>query len=102
MTTIHGAWSDEANGWVSEVIEMTGDAWLDVELPAKGRVVIKKAEDMSGPWPKALITKWDGPVFKIRVVHGVDRSNRLDRFEAGRFIKIITTDIPKRIEYANI
>lgn len=95
MRTIQGGWSDEDNGWVSEVIEMTGDAWLEVELPAKGRVVIKKAENMSGPWPKALITKWDGPLFKIRVVHGADRSH-------GRFIKVITTDIPKRIEYANI
>ena len=95
VTTVHGQWSDEANGWVSEVVELTGDAWLEVELPAKGMVVIKKAEDISGPWPKALITKWDGPVFKIRVLHGVDGSH-------GRFIKVITTDVPKSIDIVKI
>lgn len=101
MTTVHGAWSDEANGWVSEVLELTGDAWLEVELPQKGRVVIKKAETMDGPWPKALITKWAGPEFRVRLFHGVDRfygSNGV----CGRYVKIVTTDIPKRIEMVNV
>ena len=95
MTTVNGAWSDEANGWVSEVLELTGDAWLEVELPAKGRLVIKKAENIRGPWPKALITKLDGPMFKIRLVHGRNGIG-------GRFVKIIATEEPKSIELVNI
>lgn len=92
MKTIRGDWSDDANGWLSETLELTGDAWLEVELPQKGRVVIKKSETEDGPWPKALITEWAGPEFKIRILGG----------SRGSFVKIITTDIPKRIEYDNI
>lgn len=104
MVTINGAWSDDANGWVSEVLELTGDIWLNVELSQKGRVVIKKAEDICGPWPKALITKWSGPVFKLRIVCGGDRLNMSDGSyrSFGRFIQIVTTDIPKSIYYVNI
>lgn len=92
IRTIHGEWSDDANGWVSEVIEMTGDAWLEVELPSKGRIVIKKAETIDGPYPKALITKWDGPIFKIRIYGSTEH----------RYIRIITTETPNSICYANI
>ena len=92
ITTIEGAWSDEANGWVSEILQLTGDAWLEVELPAKGRLVIKKAETIDGPWPKALITKWAGPKFRIRIYGSTP----------ARYIKIITTEIPNTIQYANI
>ncbi len=92
ITTIQGAWSDEANGWVSEILELTGDAWLEVELPSKGRLVIKKAETIEGPWPKALITKWAGPKFRIRIYGST----------SARYIKIITTETPNTIQYANI
>lgn len=89
--TIQGAWSDDANGWVSEDLEITGDSWLEVELPEKGRLVIKKSETPEGPWPKALITKWAGPSFRIRILHGRDR-----------YIRIVTTVTPTRIQLANI
>lgn len=92
IKTIQGAWSDDANGWVSETLELTGDMWLEVELPQKGRVVIKKAEHKDGPYPKALITKWDGPQFRIRIYGSTER----------RYIKIITTETPKSIQYVNI
>ena len=92
ITTIQGAWSDEANGWVSEILELTGDAWLEVELPAKGRLVIKKAESIDGPWPKALITKWAGPKFRIRIYGSTEH----------RYIKVVTTDTPITIKIANI
>lgn len=97
ITTIQGAWSDEANGWVSEILELTGDAWLEVELPAKGRLVIKKAvtsgkADGTPAWPKALITKWAGPKFRIRLYGSTP----------ARCIKIITTETPITIQYANI
>jgi len=103
ITTIHGAWSDEANGWVSETLELTGDAWLEVELPAKGRLVIKKAETIDGPYPKALITKWAGPKFRIRLIHGT-YTGKLDEGvgELNRYIRIITTETPNTIQYANI
>ena len=92
IQTIQGAYSDEANGWVSETIALTGDAYLEVDLPAKGRLVIKKAEQPTGPWPKAMMTKWTGPEFRVRI-YGSDK---------GKYLKIITTVKPKRIEYANI
>ena len=92
IETIRGAWSDEAFGWVSETIELTGDAWLEVELPQKGRLVIKKSETPEGPWPKALITKWAGPKFRIRLYGSTEH----------KYIKVITTDIPRTIVYANI
>ena len=92
ITTIQGAWSDEANGWVSETLELTGDAWLEVELPHKGRLVIKKAEQIEGPYPKALITKCAGPSFRIRIYGSTEH----------RYIKVVTTETPTRIQLANI
>lgn len=100
ITTIQGAYSEEANGWVSEIIELTGDAWLEVELPAKGRIVIKKAEPTAlggfptetTPFPKALITTWAGPKFRIRLYGSTEH----------RYIRIITTETPNTIQYANI
>ena len=108
ITTIQGAWSDEANGWVSETLELTGDAWLEVELPSKGRLVIKKAEQIEGPYPKALITRWAGPKFRIRIHHGRAEATHgtaeYDHLAAGhnRYIRIITTETPTTIQYANI
>lgn len=103
ITTIQGAWSDDANGWVSEIVELTGDAWLEVELPAKGRLVIKKAETIDGPWPKALITPWTGPKFRIRLLHGTYIGKRDEGVgELNRYIRIITTETPNTIQYANI
>ena len=92
IKTINGGWSDAANGWVSETLELAGDAWLEIDLPTKGRVVIKKAEEEDGPYPKALITKWGGPSFRIRI-YGSTQS---------RYIKIITTKTPNTIQYAYI
>ena len=67
VKTINGAWNEEANAWVSETIKLTGDGFLEITLPCKGRLVIKKAECADGPFPKALISKWTGPDFKIRL-----------------------------------
>ena len=99
IQTINGSWSDEANGWVSDTLELTGDAYLEVELPSKGRLVIKKAvprhvKDGTSAftWPKALITPWSGPQFRIRI-YGTTKAAQ---------IKIITTDTPTRIQLANI
>lgn len=92
ITTIAGSWSDEANGWESNVLCLTGDGWLEVELPEKGRLVVKKSENESGPYPKALITKWAGPSFRIRLYGTTEE----------RYVKIITTSEPTRIQIANI
>ena len=92
ITTINGAWSEQANAWVSETLCLTGDSWLEVELPSKGRLVIKKSETANGPWPKALITPWSGPKFRIRV-HGSTEA---------RYIQIHLTETPNTIQYANI
>lgn len=90
--TIGGAWSDDANAWVSEILCLTGDSWLEATLPNKGRLVIKKSETAEGPWPKALISKWGGPEFRIRI-HGTTEN---------RYFKIYLTEEPIRLEYANI
>ena len=44
IETINGAWSEQENAWVSETLCLTGDCWLEVTLPTKGRMVIKKSE----------------------------------------------------------
>lgn len=92
ITTIHGAWSDEANAWVSEIVELTGDSWLEVTLPEKGRLVIKKSESIDGPWPKALISSWTGPDFRIRLYGTTE----------NRYIQIHLTEEPTTIQLANI
>lgn len=92
LNTITGSWSNEANGWVSETLQLTGDTWLEIDLQQEGRVVIKKAKELEGPYPKAMITKWGGPQFRIKM-YGTTKA---------RYVKIITTIEPTRIEYVNI
>lgn len=91
ITTINGAWSEEENAWVSDVWCLTGDCWLEVSMPDKARLVVKKAETLDGPWPKAMITKWGGPEFRIRM-YGSTKY---------RYVRIYLTDIPTRIQFAN-
>ena len=89
---INGSWSKPDNAWVSSVIRLTGDAWLEATLPQKGRIVIKKAETERGPWPKALISKWDGPDFKI-TLYGSTKC---------RFIRIYLTTTPTNIQITSV
>lgn len=100
ITTINGSWSDDANGWVSDDVELTGDCWLEILLPGKGRLVIKAAVDNGSRtiWPKALITRWAGPEFRIRVILSDESALQCK----CRKIRIITTTEPERIQYANI
>lgn len=92
ITTIQGAWSDEEDAWVSESLHLTGDCWLEVELPEKGRLLIRKAETADGPWPMALVSTWHGPSFRIRVYGSTKYP----------YMKIFTTVEPNSIQYANI
>lgn len=93
MTTITGSWNETANAWVSEELCLqTGDIWLEVTLPAKGYIVIKKSETSDGPWPKALISTYSGPEFRVRI-YGSTKE---------RYIRIETTSTPNTIQYANI
>lgn len=91
IKTIAGSWSNEANAWVSETICLTGDAYLEATLPGKGRLVVKKAESLEGPWPKALTTHWTGPGFRIRL-YGSTK---------GRYVRIYLTDTPVAIQLVN-
>lgn len=103
LKTIQGAWSDEANGWVSEDLELTCDTWLEVTLPHKGRLVIKKSETPEGPWPKAVITPWAGPKFLFRLFIGRDDvDSKGVNIGHSRYIRIITTVTPTTIYYADI
>lgn len=92
VTAINGAWSEQENAWVSDNLCLTGDCWLEVSLPDKGRIVIRKAEKEEGPWPMALVTSWSGPDFRIRCYGST----------LYRYIRIYLTETPKTIQYANI
>lgn len=92
IETINGAWSEQENAWVSETLCLTGDCWLEVTLPEKGRMVIKKSETAEGPWPKALKSTWTGPDFRIRI-YGTTKA---------RYIRIYLTETPTTIQIANI
>ena len=91
ITPINGAWSKEANAWVSELWCLTGDCWLEIALPDKGRLVIKKSETQEGPWPKAMTTSWAGPEFRIRI-YGSTKY---------RYVRIYLTEGPTMIQFAN-
>jgi hypothetical protein len=91
ITTINGAWSEEENAWVSDVWYLTGDCWLEVTLPGKGRIVIEKSETADGPWPKCLKSGWTGPEFRIRI-YGSTKY---------RYVKIFLTETPERIQFSN-
>lgn len=88
ITQITGSWSDEANAWVSDIVEVKCDSWLEVTLPSKGRLVIKKAETVEGPWPKAMITGWVGPEIRTRIYGSTD----------GALLKFCLTETPKSIK----
>lgn len=91
ITPINGSWSEEDNAWVSETWCLTGNCWLEVTMPDKGRLVIKKSETLDGPWPKALISSWAGPEFRIRL-YGSTKN---------RYVRIYLTSIPEKIQFAN-
>jgi hypothetical protein len=91
ITPINGAWSEQDNAWVSETWCLTGDCWLEVTIPDKGRLVIKKAETLNGPWPKAMVTPWVGSEFRIRM-YGSTKN---------RYVRLYLTDIPNTIQFAN-
>lgn len=91
LVTINGSWSEQDNAWVSETLCLTGDTWLEVELPDKGRLVIKKSESENGPFPKALISEWTDS-FRISIYGTTE----------NRYFKVCLTDTPKRIQIASI
>jgi len=91
ITTINGAWSEQDNAWVSEVLHLTGDCWLEVTLPDKGRLVVKKAENTDGRWPKCFKTPWCGPEMRVRIYGSTKYP----------YIRIYLTDTPERIQIAS-
>ena len=91
ITNINGAWSEEDNAWVSDIWCLTGDCRLEVSMPDKCRLVIKKSETEAGPWPKAMITPWVGPELRIRI-YGSTKY---------RYVKLYLTETPNRIQFAN-
>lgn len=91
ITTINGAWNEEEHAWVSEIWHLTGDCWLEVTMPDKARLLIRKAETLDGPWPRAMVTKWTGPEFRVRL-YGSTKY---------RYVRIYLTETPQRIQFAN-
>ena len=89
---IRGAWSEESNAWVSQLMCLTGDCWLEVTMPDKGRMVIKKSETRYGSYKKALISPWTGPEFRIRM-YGSTKY---------RFVRVYLTEEPTIIQLSSI
>ena len=92
ITPINGSWSSEANAWVSDTLCLTGDCWLEITLPDKGRLVIKKSESEDGPFPKALISNWTGNTFRIRIYGTTEK----------RYVKVCLTSAPTTIQISSI
>lgn len=92
IETINGEWSDAENAWVSDTLCLTGDSWLEITLPTKGRLVIKKAEKKDGPYPKALVSNWSGKDFRIRMYGTTE----------NRYVKICLTTTPTIIQISSI
>lgn len=91
ITTINGAWSDAANAWVSDIWQLTGDCWLEVTMADKGRLVVKKAETVDGPWPKCFISPWVGKEMRLRF-YGSTKY---------RYVRLYLTEEPVKIQFAN-
>ena len=91
ITPIDGAWSEQEHAWLSEPVLLGGDCWLEVTLPDKGRMIIKKSETSSGVYARALISPWTGPDFRIRI-YGSTKY---------RYIIICLTDTPDSIGIAS-
>lgn len=90
--TIAGQWDDRERAWVSETLQLTGDCWVEISLGAKGRLLVRKSENTDGPWPKALVSEWTGPEFRIRMYGGTKY----------RFVRLYLTRVPERAEVVNI
>ena len=88
---ITGSLDEEAKAWISDVVELHTDCYLEVDLPSKGRLIIKKKET-DGSWPKAMITKWTGPNIRVRVYGSTN----------GAFLKFCLSDAPTRIQLFKI
>lgn len=91
ITPINGSWSEEEHAWVSELWCLTGDCWLEVKLPDKGRVLVRKAESNDGAFPKAFCSEWAGPEFRLRF-YGSTKY---------RYVRIYLTTTPDMIQFAN-
>lgn len=92
IKNINGSWNQEENAWVSETLCLTGDCYLDITMSDKARLVIKKAEHIEGPYPKALVTRWVNPRIKIRM-YGTT---------LNRYIRIYLTHTPDTIFLSSI
>lgn len=90
MITIEGGWQYREDAWVSEILRPQGNIWLEVELPSYGYIVIRQIDHKTEKAPKCYQSRL-GKVFKLRVFYCPEND-----------IQIYTSEIPKRIEYANI
>lgn len=88
---IKGAWDSNENAWVSETLCLTGNSYLEATLPENGRMLIRKAEHKDGPYPTALVSKWERD-FEI-TIYGTTK---------GRYVKIYLTTTPKHIQITNV
>lgn len=88
---VTGSWNEDANAWISDVVELHTDCYLEIDLPSKGRLVVKKAETIDSPWPKAMVSKWADQI-RLRIYGSTE----------GALLKFCLTDTPKRIQLFKI
>lgn len=91
MDNIECKYSEKENGWESERLMVTGTTWLVVELSKSGYVTIRKSEIESGEYLVAYVSDY-GAKHRIRIYGHT----------GNVWIKIITSEKPKIIGYANI
>lgn len=90
--TLEFQYSEAFNAYRSDIIPLTGDCYLTVTLPSRGRLAIRKANSISGPWPVVLMSPHTGPDFEIRIYGET----------YGKYIRIETTHQPIKAEITPI
>ena len=92
IRSIGFSFDEEANSWRSGDIRLTGDCYLSVTLPERGRLAIRKFNSTDAPKPVVLMSPHTGPDFEIRI-YGES---------AGKYIRIETTAQPTKAELTPI
>lgn len=80
------------NGWVSEEMVLTGETFLALSLPDRGRVCLRKSNSADGPWPIILMSPHTGPDFRIHLFGQAK----------GKHIKVLCTDAPVKCSVYNL
>lgn len=91
MTELESRYDASELGWVADTVELSSNIYLMVDMEKAGYVVIKQYDDVTGDWPKVLVS---GICLSLK--------SRIRIDEGVRKIRILTSEEPKSIKYVNI